>query len=127
MPDRAPFFAKWCSPFLQRLVLVLLLAGVVQSAIGDVMSHGLAEMASLTPHHHEHDARDLGESSDEAERLAFDLSHPHHINDHSHDKFHGQSAGFSTWVPYGLDWLLFAPMLLVFMFAYRLERPPRMA
>ncbi|EPE4129416.1 MULTISPECIES: hypothetical protein [Pseudomonas] len=127
MYDRTRLFAKWGSPFLQRLVLVLLLAGVVQSAIGDFMSHGLAELASLTHHHHEIDVGELGQSSDEAESLAFDLSHPHHINDHSHEKLHSPVADLSTWVQHGLDRLIFALTLLVFLIAYRLERPPRMA
>lgn len=107
-------------------MLAVLLLGLVQSAVGIITSHGLAAVtlpghqgAALDGHGHWHEDDDAGDT-------AADSAHPHHINDHSHEKPYTPPGGFASWAPQPPHWLLMTPVLQEYLLPYRWERPPRM-
>ena len=100
------------------LVLLALVVGTVLAAVGNVRSHGLAELAAVHPDAHSHlDAHDPSDIDTAAD-------HAHHGDDHSHDKAHALPVTWHMAAPLLPEWIGQTRLWIEMVEASRLERPP---
>ncbi|MFW2358350.1 hypothetical protein [Hydrogenophaga sp.] len=100
------------------LVLLALVVGTVLAAVGNVRSHGLAELAAVHPDAHSHlDAHDPSDIDTAAD-------HAHHGDDHSHDKAHALPDAWGSVAARSPSWLSTPRPWAELVEAFRLERPP---
>lgn len=106
---------------LQWLVLLALVLGTVLTAMGNVKSHGLAELAAVheDAHSHEDDAHDHHPSG-----INTAADHAHHGADHSHDKAHALPHAWACMAAQPPDWVNAPRLWVELVEAFRLERPP---
>ena len=103
------------------LVLLALVLGTVLTAMGNVKSHGLAELAAVhqDAHLHEDDAHDHHLSGVNAA-----AAHAHHGADHSHDKAHALPQAWGYIAAQPSSWENTPRLWVELVEAFRLERPP---
>ena len=114
------------SPFgrsrgLRWLVLLVLVVGAVLTAMGQVKSHGLAELAVVQPVAHSHeDAADHHPPGD----INTAADHAHHGADHSHDNAHSTPHAWRSIAAQPASWASAPRRWVELVEAFRLERPP---
>ncbi len=106
---------------LRWLVLLALVVGTVLAAMGQVKSHGLAELvaAQQDAHSHEDDAHDHHPSG-----INTAADHAHHGADHSHDKAHALPHAWNCATVQPPSWTSTPRHWVELVEAFRLERPP---
>lgn len=112
---------------LHAWMLLAFLVGVVGSSMGQVKSHGVAALGTLKHGSyccsgdgpsHAHDEEGLPVIGEEA-------GHPHHSEDHSHDRVHALPPRLALGLPDLFRWQAAAGDWAALLTAFRLERPPR--
>lgn len=102
------------------LVLLALIAGTVLAAMGNVKSHGLAELVAVHQHAHSHEDDSHHPPSD----VNTTADHTHHGADHSHDKAHALPHAWACMAAQPPDWVNAPRLWVELVEAFRLERPP---
>jgi hypothetical protein len=107
-------------------VLLVFLAGIVLSSVGQMKSHGLANLGTVQHgsdccsddgHGHAHDEDGFAAFND-------GVGHPHHSGDHSHDRAHALPPQLALGIPDASRWQSAIGHWTALLTAYRLERPP---
>ena len=106
---------------LRWLVLLALVVGTLLAAVGQVKSHGLAELVAThqDTHSHEDVAHDHHPSG-----INTAADHTHHGADHSHDKAHALPQAWNCATAKPSSWAVTPGHWVELVEAFRLERPP---
>jgi hypothetical protein len=107
-------------------ILLVFLAGIVASSVGQFKSHGLAAFGAIQPGIVCCSDAGRGHAHDEDEVAAPDepVGHAHHSDDHSHDRAHALPADLLLDVLDPSRWRATVVHWTARLTAYRLERPP---
>jgi len=106
---------------LRWLVLLAMVVGTVLAAMGQVKSHGLAELVAVhqDAHAHEDDTHDHHPSG-----INTAADHAYHGADHSHDKAHALPHAWNCATAQPPSWTSTPRNWVELVEAFRLERPP---
>jgi hypothetical protein len=107
-------------PDMRIWVLLILLAGRLLSPLGEIHSHGLADIAAAD-HGHDHDHEFESDGVPDATP-----GHPHHNSaDHFHEQAHALPVVMVVALPTAPVWHPLMHLLALNPVITRLDRPPR--